>query len=411
MSIVKCLYGAGDEQIDVTTIVVDSINTKGYILVSNANFGDPCYGMVKELIVTTYNGDTIIVKENKNFRYNNNKTLTRSVNVSTLPLLPTSLSTPSLSSKAVIPITSLLSSLSLSSPSLSISPPLISPPSISPPSLPLPSILSLPDNFIYKVYYHIYASAGKNILEIFEDQISTIMSCPLYDKIQSVNCCLTGNDMTNYTKLTNRIQELKLQSGGKIRIRKLEFNDKTYEKFTYYTMRDDILSHTDKPTGDKSTNDNINNNNVVIGNDNNTFIFYLHSKGVVKNTKQIRDWRKCMEYFLLTRMDHTMMRVHNDNADSAGCFYRDRSYVPAHYSGNFWVARKSFLRLLFSKHGMGNDGTGRACVYRREILTSDYYAGEFYLFKQPHRKVNLFGGPPGYDAYNHMLPLSTYAFD
>jgi hypothetical protein len=321
MSIIKCTYGIGNKKIDVTSIVLSKIKDE-YITASNTNFGDPCYGMVKELVITMSDGTQSIVPESQNFYFRK-------------------------------------------------------------------ELSTLPTNIRYKVYYHIFANAGSAILEIFEDQIKTIMECPSYDQIESVNCCLTGNDITNYGIISNKINELEKQSNGKIKIRKAQFGDSTYEKFTYYAIRDDVMS--------TATLDNI-------------FIFYIHSKGIVQNTPQIKDWRKCMEYFLFTKIKSTISRILRENGESAGCFYRDNRINPKHYSGNFWVAKASFLRVLFSKHKMGNDGTHLPCVYNRSILTSDYYAGEFFLFKEPHKGIDLFPTPIGYSSYDHRLPLEKYKF-
>lgn len=331
MSILKCTYGFGIKCKDVTRTVLDKISKDGYIDVSNTHFGDPCYGIKKQLVVRLSNFRTIIVNEGERFSFDKQQVVKH------------------------------------------------------------PTLLPLPPTVVYKIYYHIFALKGHHVLEIFEDQIKTIRDSPFYNRIDSINCCLTGDDEDNYDKLSKRIKMLNVETNGKICLRKEEFGDKTYEKFTYYAIRDDMLS-LDK------TDD--------------YFICYIHTKGITHNTPQVTDWRKCMEYFLITKAERTMRLMYAHNAESAGIFLTDNPNIPnipKHYSGNFWIAKASLLHQSFSKNPhVGSDGTGKPQVYNRNDGKSDYYAGEFFLFRYDHKGLDLFPIPRFFLIYRDRLPLSRY---
>lgn len=256
---------------------------------------------------------------------------------------------------------------------------------------------NLPTDISCLLYWHIFANSGNNIIEIFEEQVNSIINSSLFKFLQNINCCLTGSDLNNYDYIHKRIEELNKQTNGKFKIRKMIFNDNNYEKFTAYAIKEDILSS------------NINELSK-------TFIFYIHTKGSINNTPEVVDWRKCIQYFLIEHGDWCVKLMINEDADSAGPQLIPHEYhvgiglVLPHYSGNFWCARGFLLYNVFSKHQLGSDGSGRPPLFDRNIHRSDYYAWEFFIFKEPHKGINMFPRPINYHPYNNRLSPENYTY-
>ena len=130
----------------------------------------------------------------------------------------------------------------------------------------------------YIIYYHIFANEGNSVLRIFEEQVETILASPFFPKIKQIRCCLTGSDTTNFNMLLKRIGQL---DKYKFVLRRVEFGNRIYEKFTFYCIRDDVmkLARIDQKSLQQ------------------TYICYIHTKGITKDIPQVTDWRRCMEYF------------------------------------------------------------------------------------------------------------------
>jgi len=335
----KCLYGSGTKVVDVTNMVTNALRVRGYIDVSNSNFGDPCYGIRKTLTVYTnddeYSTQTV---DESDILYSNEP--------------PTSATTR--------------------------------------------------DSYNHIIYYHIFCNV--NTPAIFEDQVARMLSSPGLDKITAINCCVTGNDLNIYNAVIARLNTLGQQTASKIRIRKSAFNDTSFEKFTFYAIKEDLAL----ATYDKRQ----------------TFITYIHTKGVTNTSLPVKSWRQCMEHFLISKADWCIHRLITEGADSAGCFFRRLISVPDHYSGNMWTARASHLSTLFTLHPhLGTDGITstprpvpnrlhrrrrpQILINRQATAAANYYAGEFFLFKVPHKHIVL------YDThlclYLQQLPSNAYS--
>jgi len=361
MSVKRALYGTQVVRKDVTSLVNTLLARDGFVVACNQNFGDPCPNRVKKLFITLANNRTVAISEGSSY-----------------PVAPS-------------PISHLQSQSQLQSITFN------------------PAVSKVVDlsNVKLTVFYHIFANAGTAILDIFEDQVKTLLECPILDKIVAINCCLTGNHAENYHKIAQRIAELgsaelgsaelgsaELGSAtqGKFRLYKTVFGDTTAEKFTFNAIKDsELVSSTPSSGGVAATTS-----------DDDSFILYLHSKGVTNNCLPVWDWRKCMEYFLITKADHTISRLVEEKANSAGPFYQ-----PGMYAGNFWWARCSFLRRLFAKHPIGR---GNHVSHKRGDPNSDYLVCEQYIFKEPHKFINLYPQAKTYHGYLHRLPLAAYAF-
>ena len=470
MFIKSCLYGKDTKYHDVTDVVLQHLNLNtsdnSTIKVCNTTFGvDPCFGIRKELVVTMDDNSIVVVREGGIYppsttNNNNNSNINNNVYYSSDDML-------NIIGMANLKLGNKKYNLPTLLPSLQL-------PTIS----QLPTTLHRQDkqhekqqekkqehskgNFVQKqdvsckdkqqedkqedkqdynskeqveiqehrsslllspstvvIFYHIFTNSGKLVFEIFEEQVNTIMCSPLFNEIQNVNCCVTGNDMTNYHKMLERISQLSNQTNGKFRVYKTVFGDGTIEKFTYYAIKDYVNNISNNATC--STHDNIinnNNNNNTISSDNvncsnncnvnNTFIIYMHTKGTSGNSISIRDWRHCMEYFILTKIDYTINRMIAEDAESAGalCQRLTKAKTPLIYAGNFWCARASLLKRLFDKVPLGR--TGLNVTYKRYDFSSDYYVCEYYLFKEKHKFVDLYPKPDNYHGYLGRLPMENY---
>lgn len=369
-SILRCLYTARRPQyhtIDISKAanVTDTLTTilqgpRAYCEVSNENFGDPCPGMVKVLLIyqrrTPFGAGILSHVVEEGDKVYADTAATRTINYSAINY------------SAISNNTALA-------------------------------------NYHFIIYYHIYCNA--NTLPIFEEQLATIVNNPLFSSMLAVNCCVTGNNMTVYQAVVKRLTDLQTQTNGKIRLRKAVFGDTSYEKFTFYAIKEDVLGQ--HPMADGHV---LREHPVTDGQWDNTFITYLHTKGVStppNSLVAVAAWRHCMEYFVITRSDWTIARMLREGADSASCFYRDFRYAPKHYSGGIWMARASYLRRLFSAFpNLGNDNSGRPVTYKRNVLTSDYYATEFYLFKLAHPYLVLYDTK--LNLYKSPVPAAAYHF-
>ena len=131
----------------------------------------------------------------------------------------------------------------------------------------------------------------------------------------------------------------------------------------------------------------------------NTNILYIHTKGVhsgfnrrQKYTIKANDWRHLMEYFLVENWVQCVKQL-EDGYDACGINWRFTEFfedVLGHFSGNFWWARSSYLKLLpeikRSKHrGEQEFWIGRCspkvcCLYESGLNHyRSYYPREFYV--------------------------------
>lgn len=214
-----------------------------------------------------------------------------------------------------------------------------------------------------EIFYHICAKGGAAVLEIIEEQLLTIKNSELYDKIDKVNCCLVGDDEHNYQYLLDKIPSY----GDKFIIAKSQFKDMTYEFFTV-----DYMSK------------NISEDGLYL---------YLHSKGVTKTASHpVRDWRRCMEYFLITKADKCIEKL-KEGYDTVGIMKTFFKYP--HYSGNFWWATGKYLIKIFSE----------------TPIPKQYGGIELYIVKNNSKSYDMYPIHdiyPKYDGYHVLLPLEKY---
>jgi hypothetical protein len=178
------------------------------------------------------------------------------------------------------------------------------------------------------IFYHIYCNEKTTTL--VKDQVSKIIFSPLYTKIKTVYCFLTGepNEITNIKTLLSKY-------GNKFQVSAEGPGDTTYERFTLLKIKNYI-----KPE-DK--------------------LLYLHTKGI--SIKMDEDaiywWRNYMEYFLIANGLECIKLL--DKYDIAGVAYSTHNIGP-HYSGNFWWS------------------TGKYYLSLSSVIGSSYNDPEKYIF-------------------------------
>lgn len=213
-----------------------------------------------------------------------------------------------------------------------------------------------------EVFYHIRV-ADPSSLYVIEEQLNVIQSSNLYDLVDKINCCLVGDNQFCFDHLFHKIPRY----GEKFVVLKSRLHDKTFERFTLDCMKENI-----KERG--------------------SLYLYIHSKGVTEPTNQnIRDWRRCMEYFLINRAADCIEKLRK-GYDTVGIMKHPRHEFQ-HYSGNFWWATGGYLKQLFKNHIMNDD------------------SAEFFLFLNNPKAYDffpIFDIDPSYNGFHHRLLESTY---
>ena len=360
--IVRAIYGAQTRVKDVTVLARLSLTKNHYVAACNSNFGDVAPGMKKSLILTFKNNRRVIIPEDHVYHVGGN----------------------------ITPVTAITSSIANSKTIAAVISPNIFG-NITAHSQPIAACeLTVASDIDYIIYYHIFANEGNSVLRIFEEQVETILASPFFPRIKQVRCCLTGDNTNNFNMLLKRIQQL---AKHKFVIRRAEFGNRTYEKFTLYCIKDDVMVLDQQRLP-------------------HTYICYIHTKGITHDSPQVTDWRRCMEYFLITRANKTLRMMCEQDAESAGISFCASNSQPIsnHYSGNFWIARATLLHRTFTANpSLGNDGTNLPVIYNRYNPASDYYTGEMFIFRDGiHKFINLFPIPQNFVIYESYLPRERY---
>lgn len=179
------------------------------------------------------------------------------------------------------------------------------------------------------VFYHIYVNEHLECLEIVKEQVNKIMNSKIYDKLNKIYCCLSGNNQKIYNLTIDYIESLP----SKFKLEKVKFNDKTYERMTFGLMKMLIKE--------------------------NSYYLYIHSKGITHIGKDVYenscDWRRCMEYFLIEHADKCIDKL-NEGYTTVGILYQ--TMPKKHYSGNFWWANGKYLIDLFQNSKIDDDYLG-----------------------------------------------------
>ena len=319
-TIKSCVYGKDNKYVDVTDIVKHQLQSCGKVDVNNTSFKcDPIYGVKKELIVnmeTVSNGVTTTTKVviDEGDTYHNSEYM----NTASKPIVGLGVSDLSDKLKDIK--------------------------------------LTTTNQVVIKCYYHIFCTKDPITLQVVDEQLDTICNSTFYDRFDVINCCVTGNDLNHYNMVMDKLVIRCGNSNGKIKIHKSVFGDTSYERYTLNSIRDDP---------DLNSND--------------TFILYIHSKGVTRSDIPafVTTWRKCLMYFLATNAEVCIDKFMKHPYDTVSIFHVPHGKMSpdgAYYAGNFWWARGTYLKRLFSKH----------------IIGPKYYDTEQFLFKDKPNFCNLY---------------------
>lgn len=192
------------------------------------------------------------------------------------------------------------------------------------------------------VFYHIFCN--KFTVDVVKDQCYRILFSGLYEKVNAVNCFITGDP-----GIIQQVKDLLATLGKKFVVKAEGPGDTSYERFTFSKIFDHI-----KP---------------------NDKFLYIHSKGISdsyatdeKKRENIYLWRTWMEYFLIGQFEICLeaLKTH----DVVGINYSSRLIGP-HFSGNFWWSTGKYYNTL-----------GRT-------VGADYHDPERYIFSGKPKYLDI----------------------
>lgn len=233
----------------------------------------------------------------------------------------------------------------------------------------------------YPIYIFMHVCNLHNGIQIFNDQLKSIIDSGLYDKCKNILVCIVGKSF-----------DLPIAKYNKLILLYQDDNPKYYEVKTINYI---------KYIADKISD--------------NSRILYVHTKGVRKNGDEIcvRSWRKLLEYYTIVNHDIALQYLMN-NYDTIGSNVINMSpstsdrdkYLYAvnpnhyfHYSGNFWWSTvKHIRRLPMLKHDPFKHATSTRCRAENWILSAlpNMRGFEMYYNKNYVHPYNTYCDPNGY---------------
>ena len=142
------------------------------------------------------------------------------------------------------------------------------------------------------------------------------------------------------------------------------------------------------------------------------YICYFHLKGLSKlGDARVQDWRNYMEYWCIDRWEDNVAKL-NEGMDTVGANYIEGPW--AHYSGNFWWSRASYIRKLDSLVHPDNIAWGTPSKYIDAVLDGGNfrYEHEAWIGSKNPVWAELHSSPgkqsPGWHFQN-TYPRDLYA--
>ncbi len=179
-----------------------------------------------------------------------------------------------------------------------------------------------------KFYVYIHVCCINNWKEVVGDIFNDIRQSGLYEKLNEIRCFVLSHNLE---------EDVQFFDDKKIKIigSSTEFN--LYESSTINALYDDALIDGELADGMKM---NIKEDVKT----ENTYVLYLHSKGVTKpHMDSVKDWTKCMKYFNIYKHEDCIKKL-TEGYDVVGInFHLTPKY---HFSGNFWWTSYNHLRRL-----------------------------------------------------------------
>ncbi len=162
-------------------------------------------------------------------------------------------------------------------------------------------LIDLPN--IYGIYY--ICCIG-NYLNIVKNQIEKLIKSDLYNYSKKIICfvCVFKDDVIELLSQYKKIEIIKT-------------NENLYEKFAVNNFKKYI-------------------------NDDNYYIYYIHSKSVSRNGKNYDDWRFICDYFTIEKWKLNVYLLNYYD-----CVGINLKFFPKiHFSGNFWWSKSTHIKLL-----------------------------------------------------------------
>jgi hypothetical protein len=129
-------------------------------------------------------------------------------------------------------------------------------------------------------------------------------------------------------------------------------------------------------------------------------VFYIHTKGVSRQSESTRDWRHLMEHFVITRHEECLQTL--DTHDACGVNWHGTP-LP-HFSGNFWWTHSHYVRTLPS---LATHAEACARIHVGDCTIPDWWSCEFWIGAHPKARIaNLHES--GVNHYDVPYPLSRY---
>jgi hypothetical protein len=151
---------------------------------------------------------------------------------------------------------------------------------------------------------------------------------------------------------------------------------------------------------------------VVDSSEEEFYICYFHLKGLSRRgDARVQDWRHYMEYWCIDRWEDNVAKL-DEGMDTVGANYIEGPW--AHYSGNFWWARASYVRKLEPLVHPDNIAWGTQSKYIDAVLDDGNfrYEHEAWIGSKNPVWAELHSSPgkliPGWH-FEHPYPRELYA--
>ncbi len=230
------------------------------------------------------------------------------------------------------------------------------------------------------IYIFMHVCNLHNGVQIFYEQLQSIVECGLYEKCKNILVCIVGKSF-----------EIPKSQYPKLLLLYQDDNPKYYEVKTINYLKYIV--------------ERINPNSRIL---------YIHTKGVRKNGDEVcvRSWRKLLEHWTIVNHEISLQYlIHYDTVGSnvinmSPSTDSSKAYLFAvspnhffHYSGNFWWARADHIRKLpLLNHDPNKDAISTRCRAENWILSPlPHMRGfEIYYNKSYVHPYHIYCDPKSY---------------
>jgi hypothetical protein len=232
----------------------------------------------------------------------------------------------------------------------------------------------------YPIYIFMHVCNLHNGIQIFYEQLNSIVESGLYDKCKNILVCIVGKKF-----------EIPSDKYSKLLLLYQDDNPKYYEVKTINYIK--YIAERVNP---------------------NARILYVHTKGVRKNGDEVcvRSWRKLLEHWIVTNHDICLQYLINYDSVGSNVINMSPSTGPEnqylfyvnpnhffHYSGNFWwTTAKHVSKLPLLLHNPNKHAVSTRCRAENWILSGlPHMRGfEIYYNKSYVHPYNTYCDPKSY---------------